>query len=256
MKIDINGLSINYEVYGKENKNVVVLLHGWGANLKLMEPIAKKLEDRYKVYAIDFPGFGESEEPKDAFNVTAYALVTLEFLKKNKIENAILIGHSFGGRVITKLVGELGYSPKKIIYVDAAGVKPKRSLNYYFKVYSYKLAKNMIKLFNSKEKADEIIKNLRQNAGSDDYKNASDNMKKTFINVVNEDLTHLFKNINVPALLIWGENDTDTPIREAKVFEKNIKDSGLVILKNAGHYSYLDKPSEFIIILNNFLEGE
>ena len=256
MKQKISGIDINYEVYGENNKEIIVLFHGWGANLKTMEPIAKKMQDRYKVYAIDFPGFGETPEPNSAFTVLDYANIALEFLSLNDIKNAVLIGHSFGGRVITKLVGQLGYHPKKIVYVDSAGVKPKRSLNYYFKVYSYKLAKNMIKLFNSKEKAEEIIKRLRANAGSDDYKNASDNMKKTFINVVNEDLTYLFPKIDVPTLLVWGENDLDTPIREAKIFEKNIKDSGLVILKGAGHYSYLDKLGEFILILNSFLEGE
>ena len=97
---------------------------------------------------------------------------------------------------------------------------------------------------------------LRKKSGSDDYRNVSDNMRKTFINVINEDLTHLFKNINVPALLIWGENDLDTPIRDAKIFEKNIKDSGLVILKDAGHYSFIDKYNEFMIIVNNFLGGK
>ena len=233
MKTVIDDLNINYEIYGENNKEVIVLLHGWGANLKTMEPIAKRLEDKYKIYSIDFPGFGESDEPKEVFDVLEYAKLTEKFLKQNNIEKPVLIGHSFGGRVITKLVGELGYATKKIIYVDAAGVKPKRSLNYYFKVYSYKLAKNMIKLFNSKERADEIIKSLRKNAGSEDYKNASETMKGIFVKVVNEDLTHLFKNINVPTLLIWGENDKDTPIREAKVFEKNIKDSGLVILKRS-----------------------
>lgn len=256
MKQKILDLDINYEIYGEDNKEIIVLLHGWGANLKTMEPIAKKMQGNYKIYSVDFPGFGESPEPERAYNVSDYARVILEFLNVNEIKDAVLIGHSFGGRVITKLVGELGYKPKKIVYVDSAGVKPKRSFSYYFKVYSYKLAKNVIKLFNSKEKAEEIIKRLRANSGSDDYRNASDNMKKTFVNVVNEDLTYLFSKIDVPTLLVWGENDLDTPIREAKVFEKHIKDSGLVILKGAGHYSYLDKLGEFIIILNSFLEGE
>lgn len=256
LNIVIRDLSINYKVYGENNQKSVLLLHGWGASLKAFEPVSKKLEQNYKVYAIDFPGFGESKEPSRSYNVIDYAYIVKEFIEKLNIGKCVLVGHSFGGRVITKLVAELGYIPEKIVYVDAAGVKPKRSFSYYLKVYSYKLAKNTIKLFNSKEKAEEIIATLRKNAGSDDYKNASENMKKTFINVVNEDLTHLFCKINVPTLLIWGENDKDTPIRDAKIFEKNIKDSGLVILKNAGHYSYLDKLGEFIIILNSFLEGE
>ncbi len=254
MTIEIGDLKINYEVYGEENKSPVLILHGWGSNIDAIKPIVNSLSNRFKVYSIDLPGFGKSEEPKKEMYVDDYAVVVKEFLNKLNLEKCILIGHSFGGRVITKLVTKHGYKPERIIYVDAAGVKPKRSISYYIKVYSYKLTKKIIKIFNSKEKAEEIISNLRKNAGSDDYKNASDNMKKTFINVVNEDLTHLFKDINVPTLLIWGENDKDTPVSDAKIFEKNIKDSGLVILKGAGHYSYIDNYKEFSVILNKFLE--
>ena len=234
----------------------MVILHGWGANLKTMEAVAKGLAKNFKVYNLDLPGFGDSEEPQKDFFVEDYAKIVKQFLKKMKVDTCTLIGHSFGGRIITVLVGKLGYNVKNIIYVDAAGVKPKRSFNYYIKVYSYKLAKNVIKLIYPKEKSEQIINDLRKKSGSDDYRNVSDNMRKTFINVINEDLTHLFKNIKVPSLLIWGENDLDTPIRDAKIFEKNIKDSGLVILKDAGHYSFIDKYNEFMIIVNNFLGGK
>ena len=53
---------------------------------------------------------------------------------------------------------------------------------------------------------------------------------------------------------MWGEEDKDTPLYMAKIMEKNIKDSGLVVLKNAGHFSYIDKSSEFNLITDNFLK--
>ncbi len=256
MNIKINDLNINYEIFGSENKRDVLLLHGWGANILTFAPVYKYLSKNFKVYVLDFPGFGKSEEPKRDFNVSDYAKLTLEFIEKLNIKSPTLIGHSFGGRVIIKMVGEYRYIPKNIVFVDSAGIKAKRSISYYFKVYSYKLTKNIIKVVMPKEKSEILINKLRKNSGSDDYRKASDNMKKTFINVVNEDLTHLLKNIKVPALLIWGENDKDTPIRDAKIFEKLISDSGLVVLKGAGHYSYLDKLNEFLLILSNFLEGD
>jgi len=255
LNVNINGLNINYEILGENNTNEVLILHGWGANLQSFSPVAKHLSKNFKVYSIDFPGFGKSQEPDFAYTVSDYAKLVLEFIKKMNIISPTLIGHSFGGRVIIKLVGELGYAPKNIIFVDSAGIKPKRSLSYYFKVYSFKLAKKAIYLFNNKEKAEKIIGELRKNAGSSDYKSASEIMKKVFVNVVNEDLKVYLPKINVPSLLIWGDKDLDTPLQDAKVFEKLIPNSGLVVLEGAGHYSYLDKLGDFLVIISKFMEG-
>jgi pimeloyl-ACP methyl ester carboxylesterase len=255
LNIKINDIDINYEILGEDNTPSVVILHGWGANLQTMLPVSKYLSRKYKVYSIDLPGFGKSGQPNSMYTVTDYAKIVLNFIQNMNIQNPTLIGHSFGGRVIIKMVGELGYKPKNIIFVDSAGVKPKRSIKYYFKVYSFKLTKQIIKLLNNKEKAEKIIADLRKNAGSTDYNAASENMKQVFINVVNEDLKQYLPKINVPALLIWGENDKDTPVKDAKIFEKLIPDSGLVVLKEAGHYSYLDKLGDFLVIITKFMEG-
>jgi pimeloyl-ACP methyl ester carboxylesterase len=81
-------------------------------------------------------------------------------------------------------------------------------------------------------------------------------MQKVFVNVVNQDLKNFMHKINVPTLLIWGENDTATPIKDARIMEKLIPNSGLVILKNCGHYCFLEKSYEFNIIINNFLNKD
>lgn len=254
MNINIDDLNINYKLLGENNSNTIVILHGWGASIESFNPVSNYLSKNNKVYVIDLPGFGSSDEPKRDFFIVDYANIINKFLKQLNIENSTLIGHSFGGRVIMKLVGDLGYTPKNIILVDSAGIKPKRKIDYYFKVYSYKTVKMLIKLFNSKDKAEEIISELRKKAGSTDYKTASDIMKKVLINTVNEDLRYCLPNIKVPTLLIWGENDKDTPVKDAKIIEKLIPDSGLIVFKNAGHYSYLDKLNDFLVIVNNFLK--
>lgn len=255
MNINLNGINVNYIIQGENNKNEVILLHGWGASIDAFLPVYKYLSKDYKVYVIDMPGFGKSEEPPKNYFVLDYAKVILEFIKRLEIKNSTLIGHSFGGRVIMKLVGELGFTPKNIVLVDSAGVNPRKKPSYYFKVYSYKLAKNTVKLLFNKEKAEKIINDMRKKHGSTDYKNASDTMRSVFINVVNEDLRYTLKNIKVPTLIIWGEKDLDTPLKDAKIIESLVPDSGLVVLKGAGHYSYLDNLNEFLIIVDNFLKG-
>lgn len=255
MRINIENLNINYIVEGKENKDEIILLHGWGASIKSFYPVYEYLSKDYKVYVIDMLGFGKSDEPPSSYTVSDYANIILKFINKLNICSPTLIGHSFGGRVIMKLVGELGYTPKNIILVDSAGIKPKRRPSYYFKVYSYKVAKNTVKLLFNEQKAEKIISNMRKKRGSSDYINASENMKSVFVKVVNEDLKYTLKNIKVPTLLIWGENDLDTPLKDARIIKKHIKNSGLVVLKGAGHFSYLDNLYEFLIIVDNFLKG-
>lgn len=255
MKIKIDNLNINYIVEGEQNKEEVILLHGWGASIKAFLPVYKYLSKNYRVYALDFPGFGESDEAPSTYKVVDYAKIVLEFINKVGIKSPTLIGHSFGGRVIMKLVGDIGYIPRNIIFVDSAGIKPRRHLNYYLKVYTYKFSKMIVNLLFEENKAKAIILNMQNKKGSSDYINASSSMKNVFVNVVNEDLKYTLKNIEVPTLIIWGEKDLDTPLKDAKLIEKLVKDSGLVVLKGAGHFSYLENLSEFLIIVDNFLKG-
>ncbi|MDE5970359.1 MAG: alpha/beta hydrolase, partial [Muribaculaceae bacterium] len=73
--------------------------------------------------------------------------------------------------------------------------------------------------------------------------------------VVNEDLCHLMPKISAPTLLIWGENDTATPLSDAKKMERLIPDAGLVSFPGCGHYSFLDNPGQFAAVLNSFLKS-
>ena len=93
-----------------------------------------------------------------------------------------------------------------------------------------------------------------QNAGSSDYKQLSGVMRQTFVKVVNQDLTPYLKNIRSSSLLVYGAQDTDTPVRFGKIMEKKIPDAGLVVLDNAGHFSYLDQFPRYISIVKVFLE--
>jgi pimeloyl-ACP methyl ester carboxylesterase len=252
--IDINHLKVNYTESGQGNP--VVLLHGWGASIKSVEIVHNYLKNHFKVYSIDLPGFGQSEEPPSPWDLSNYSDLVLQFLTQLQIVSPILIGHSFGGRIIIKLAGEKQLAIKKIILVDSAGVKPKRTFKYYYKVYTYKLIKKTLQLPFVKPLTGNIIEKVKGKFGSSDYKNASDIMRQVMVKVVNEDLRHLLPKINRPTLLIWGENDQATPVSDGKMMEKLIPDAGLVIFKNAGHFSYLDQFNQFSIVIASFLKED
>lgn len=252
MNLEIDDIKVNYKESGKGRS--VVLLHGWGAEIKTFEPVHENLEKHFRTISLDLPGFGKSSEPLVPWNVNDYAVFLAKFLKKLGIEEPILIGHSFGGRVVIRFAAE--NKVKKIVLIDSAGIKPVRGLAYYIKIYTFKTCKLFFRLPLINKYGIEYLNKIRNKVGSSDYSQASETMKQTLVQTVNEDLRTLLPQIKAPTLLIWGENDTATPPADGVLMEKLIPGSGLVVLKNAGHYSYLDKYREFIIILNNFLHDE
>ncbi|WP_132995562.1 alpha/beta fold hydrolase [Sporanaerobacter acetigenes] len=253
MKVNIEGIDINYIVEG--NGPNVLLLHGWGANIDTMMPIFNLLVKNFRVYAIDFPGFGQSEEPSEVFGVYDYARVAKKFIDNFNMDEVILIGHSFGGRVSIVLSSQYKNLVKKMILIDSAGLIPKRGAKYYIKVYSFKILRAVYNILffwiDKKERMEKFYKKF----GSTDYQNSSGIMRKVLVKVVNEDLKPLLKEIEASTLLIWGDKDTATPLYMGKIMENEIRDSGLVVLEGAGHYSYLDSFGRFSIILETFLLG-
>ncbi len=232
--------------------NIAVVLHGWGANLETVVPIINILKDSFRVVSLDSPGFGLSEDPSRVYGTEDYADFTVKFLQELGIENADFLGHSFGGKTITVIAAKYPNLVKRAVLIDASGVLPKRELQYYFKVYSFKLLKFLYTRLLFWKDREKSLEKFYKKFGSEDYKAAQGIMRKSFVKVVNESTTEFFKDINAETLLIWGENDEDTPLYMAKEFESGIKNSGLVILKG-GHYSYLDDYGTFSAVINSFL---
>ena len=253
----IDGADINYEVFGQDGGITVLLLHGWGASIEAMASIWRFLDNqrKYKIYVIDFPGeSNKSSVPPTVWGVPEYGEMVKKFIEENKIEKPNVIAHSFGGRVTIYLASKYQALFDKIILTDAAGVKPKMTFKKFINRYKFKFGKFILNTFTKKEIRDKKLQEYRDKHSSPDYKALkSDVMRETFKKVINLDLTPNLKDITRPTLLIWGENDIDTPVYMAKTMEKNIKDSGLVILKDAKHFSYIDKINEYNVIVDNFL---
>lgn len=248
-RIELEEIKTNYKKSG-EGKNII-LLHGWGCDLHIFDNLHNLLKQHFTVYSIDLPGFGKTDQPQTAWTIEDYAEFVEKFIELNSIDSPILFGHSFGGRISIVIGSRMQLN--KIVLIGSAGIKPHRGMKYYLKVYIFKAGKHVLNLI---RKNDQLLNKWRKIFGSSDYKNTSGIMQKVFVNVVNQDLKNYMPKINVPTLLIWGENDTATPVKDARIMEKLIPNSGLVILKNCGHYCFLEKNYEFNIIINNFLNKD
>ncbi len=250
MEVTVKGLKIYYtmEGYGAED---VLILEGWGTNTQVYCPISVQLAQKYRVFIPDFPGFGESEEPKENWTVGDYATFIKGFAEKVGIRRVTLIGHSFGGRVILKLYedpSDLPFETERIVLIDSAGLKPTDTLRKRWRRLKYKIGRRFLEVF-QKDKVEEY----RLRHSSADYKAASPRMREVLKNTVSEDLGHLLSKIQAPTLLIWGRNDTATPLTDGQRMEKEIPDAGLVVLEG-GHYSFLDSPEVFRRVMASFMK--
>ncbi len=253
MKININGLNINYESIGEGKE--ILLLHGWGSSLQAFSFIMRSFSDNYKITAVDLPGFGKSDMIKEPWMLDNYCDFVLEFIKKLNIKDPVFVGHSFGGRIIIKLSGLHKIQPEKIILIDAAGIKHKKSFYQKMRQSTFKSIKSVLSVPLWKKSCEPLLEKARNHFGSADYNNAPPLLRQTLVNTVNEDLTCYLESITASTLLIYGENDTATPVSDAELMNSRIKDSGLCVIKNAGHFSFIDKPYEVNAILNSFLEA-
>lgn len=249
--INYRGTNVRYYVCGEGTP--FILMHGWGCNSSTVKSVARTAQScEYKVYNIDLPGFGASEEPAEIWGVEDYCRLIEYIVERENIKNPVIAGHSFGGRIA--IIFSSRNKTNKVVLIDAAGIKPRRKLSYYLKVYKFKALKYMMKTFAGKDHFEKWAENYRKKYGSADYSAASPKMRRIMSKSVNQDLKKYLHSIKSPTLLLWGELDTATPLRDAKIMNKLIPDSGLVIMEGAGHYSFLDSPVKFNATLDYFLK--
>jgi len=243
-----------YTVSGNPDGQPALLMHGWGCNHTTVASIERVLVgEGLKVVNVDFPGFGNSPEPQSTWGVEEYTCLMEELCREEKLTSPVLVGHSFGGRVAILFASRNNVS--KVVLVDAAGVRPKRSILYHFKVLRFKVYKRICYAMFGRDGGERRIEQARKSRGSADYAAASPRMRAILSKVVNEDLCHVMPDISAPTLLIYGENDTATPLRDARKIEKLVKGSGLVVFPGAGHYSFLDRPGQFAAVISSFMKS-
>jgi len=247
--INIQNIDLHYEVYGDTGRPVV-LLHGWGQNTEMMAFIGEFLKSHFIVYNIDFPGFGSSAEPPEPWGSVNYCEFLHAFLQQMNVEDPIFIAHSFGCRVAIQYAYK--YKVHRMVLTGAAGIRDERGIDYYLKVYSYKVGKKILSL----KPFEKLKDKLTANAGSTDYRNASGVMRGTLVKVVNEDLSDLLPYIDVETLLVFGENDDVTPVEKGRKMEKLMPDAVLVIFENDDHFAYINEAARFNLVLDAFLRRD
>ena len=238
--------------FTKEEKGekALLFLHGWGCNSSIFCAFQSRLKE-FNTIAVDLYGFGNTNLPteaKDGWSSVDYADKIAVFIKSQNLKNLTVVGHSFGGRIAIVLCAKYPELVSRLVLISSAGLK-RFSLKKWLKVKIYKLLKALSKI-NPK------LLNKLSLKGSVDFRECNDALKPTFLKVVNESLQDFASKITCDTLLIWGNKDNDTPLWMAKRFNKVISKSGLIVIKNAGHFCFLENSNLVLAILKSFLKSE
>ncbi len=249
MQEQVNGVSLNYEVSGTGPD--ILLLHGWGHDLHTWDQVVPELEKQYRVWRLDLPGFGTSSLPGREWGLRQYAEVVGRFVQAHQLQNVIVVGHSFGGRVATLLASQQPRWLKQLVLVDSAGLIPKRTLKKVTVWCLAKIGKVLVAAL-PRETKDRLSHKFRLATGAHDYANAGP-LRSIFQRVIEQDLAPELKDIVVPTGIIWGENDMITPLDQAHRLEAGIAGAKLVVLPGLGHVPFVQSPLLFIRAIKGLL---
>ena len=256
MEMQISGVKMHYEIYGSGKKRVV-LLHGWGCSGQLMKSLADALSDDLTVLVVDFPAHGQSSRPTEPWGVPDFAACLKTLLENLAFLPCSVVAHSFGGRITIELAsGNAGFF-ERIILTGAAGIRDRADGKASKRTQTYKHLKKLVS-FAKKSRLfgplpDKWQEALIQKYGSRDYAALSPEMRKTFVKVVNYDQSEKLKCIANSTLLIWGDQDTETPLWMGQTMEREIPDSALIVFNGGTHFAYLEQAGRFNAIARSFL---
>jgi pimeloyl-ACP methyl ester carboxylesterase len=248
-RIQVDGLSTRYLLRGSGPP--VLVLHGWGACIEAVMPIVTGLAPIATIYALDLPGAGETDPPpQQPWGVEDYQAFVASFMDALDIERASIVGHSNGGRIAIRMAATEPQRVQRLILVDSAGIRPKRTFRYRRRVAMAKLGKHAARLLGPP--GERLRAALVGRAASADYLAAGE-MRPTLVRLVNTDLREHLPHVEASTLLVWGADDADTPLADGRLMERLIPDGGLVVFEHAGHYSYLDQQARFATVARHFL---
>jgi pimeloyl-ACP methyl ester carboxylesterase len=230
---------INYVKLGAVG-SPIVMLHGWGQSLESMRILGDLLSRFHQVYLIDFPGFGKTEKPKDDWDTIDYARCIDELFEKLGLESAIVIGHSFGGRVGMRMAVRHKKRVSALVLINSGGLRSQMKGKRLYRAKALKLLSNTLKWCDSTFGTKYFEEWFVPRYASRDYRNAGV-LKNILVKTVNEDQSSDAGQISCPTFLLWGEKDQETPVEMGYRLKSLIPNSQLLVLPEKDHFPFIDE---------------
>jgi pimeloyl-ACP methyl ester carboxylesterase len=231
----------------------VLTLHGWGASLRNFWPVAERLAPNgYQFHLLDLPGFGQTQLPPRPWGVAEYVHFVLAYLDGSGLDQVAILGHSFGGRISLMLAAEYPARVTKMVLADSAGLRPPPSVKFLVRHALTRTFRNTLDVLGLESLRTRLQAWYNRRYASLDYLTAGP-LRGTFLRIIDEDLASYAARIHAPTVLIWGDQDRDTPLWQGRKLEQLIPDAGLIVFQGAGHFAYQERLEDYVRIVDHFL---
>jgi pimeloyl-ACP methyl ester carboxylesterase len=268
-RVELSGRDVNYVDLGSGEGLPVVFVHGLGGQWQnWLENIPRVAQER-RVLALDLPGFGLSEMPRDRITITGYGKCVDAFCEALGLGRVVLVGNSMGGFISSEVAIQFPERVERLVLVSAAGITTANlrrapvllAARIATAVTAYTAARHeaiarrpvsrhvalaLVARHPSRIKSDLAWEGLFKGTG-----------KPGFDDALRASLEYDFQDrlgeTRAPTLIVWGENDTILPARDAREFERLIPQSRTVVMEDTGHVPQLERPTIFNDLLLDFL---
>jgi pimeloyl-ACP methyl ester carboxylesterase len=245
-------------VAGPPDAPDVLLLHGWGSSTVHMQPVAKRLADRYRTHCLDLPGHGHSPPPPEPWGVPEHAALIADYIDAEATAPLPIIGHSNGGRIALYMASHAAYANlvKQLILLAPSGIEPERALSTQLKGTLARTIKAPFTWLPEPLQSPALDwlhhSLLWQTLGSSDYNALSGVMRSTFVRTVTHHLNDDVHRITVPTLVFRGEDDTAISEQQVQYLVDHIPDAGRIDLPG-DHYAHLHALDTVVAAGRHFL---
>lgn len=237
---EYGGGALVAERLGESTDCHAVLLHGWGATRESLRGIAVLLQNTHRVHLIDLPGFGDAPMPPLDWGTVQYAALVEQYVLTHAPGSVVLLGHSFGGRVSVRLASRRVAQVRGLVLMAVPGLPLTGLSRTALRRISVRWLRKVFVAFGPMVGASPLAWHTKR-FGSTDYLAAGE-LRPVFVRVVNEDLTEAARAVECPALLVWGDDDRETPLWLAYRYRELLGGSGkatLVVLPHKDHHLYV-----------------
>ncbi len=263
-------LQLNYETYGKGNP--IIFLHGLGGSLYTWRHLIGPLSPHYRLILFDLKGAGKSPKPyDDKYSMFDQAELIYRFILQNDLHNLTLVGHSFGGGVALlvalKLTQQNSSRLSRLILIDTisypqklpAVIKMLRMpllgwLGLHLIPDRTKVYKMMKSLYFDDSKINpEDVEAYAAPLSLPGAKYALQQTARQIIPDNIDELIAMYPRLNVPTLIIWGQEDKIIPLENGVRLHQAIRNSRLVVIERCGHDPPDERPKELMEVIREFL---
>jgi 3-oxoadipate enol-lactonase len=261
MRIKANTIEINYELSGKKDAPVVVLSHSLSSSLEMWNPQMEDLNPHFQVLRYDIRGLGGSEAPSGAYTLELLGNDVIKLLDALNINKVHFVGLSIGGMIGQGLALNHAHRLRSLALCDTAPIIPQEAQLIWQERINKVLSKGMEALLDETMERWFTPSFLKQNPPMLDlirkqilatpvagYLGCAEAIRR--LNYLDQ-----LSKIEMPTLIMVGEDDPGTPVSASKAIHERISNSKLVILPSARHLSNIEQTQAFNSVLLEFLKN-